>query len=70
MDKNQTLRQRIQAASGAKKAELVLKHASIVNVFTYELETADIAIEKGYIVGLGQYDGEREVCLLYTSRCV
>ena len=69
MDKNQTLRQRIQAASGAKKAELVLKHASIVNVFTYELETADIAIEKGYIVGLGQYDGEREVDLKGKTVC-
>lgn len=69
MDKNQTLRQRIQAASGAKKAELVLKHASIVNVFTCELETADIAIEKGYIVGLGQYDGEREVDLKGKTVC-
>ena len=47
MDKNQMLRQRIQAASGTKKAELVLKNASIVNVFTCELETADIAIEGG-----------------------
>ena len=69
MDKNQTLRQRIQAASGAKKAELVLKHASIVNVFTCELETADIAIEKGCIVGLGQYDGEREVDLKGKTVC-
>lgn len=49
MDKNQTLRQRIQAASGAKKAELVLKHASIVNVFTYELETADIEIGRAHV---------------------
>lgn len=69
MDKNQMLRQRIQAASGTKKAELVLKNASIVNVFTCELETADIAIEGGYIAGIGQYEGEREVDLRGKTVC-
>lgn len=55
------LAERILAASGAKKASLVLKHARVVNVFTAELETGDIAIEDGYIVGVGNYEGRTEV---------
>ncbi len=55
------LAERILAASGAKKASLVLKHARVVNVFTAELEDGDIAIEDGYIVGVGDYEGQTEV---------
>lgn len=55
------LTERILAASGAKKASLVLKHAKVVNVFTAELETGDIAIEDGYIVGIGDYEGQTEI---------
>ena len=43
----------ILAASGAKKPELVLKNARIVNVFTETVEEGDIAIENGMIVGIG-----------------
>lgn len=50
----------IDAAVGNKKAEIVLKNARFVNVFTGEIEQADIAIENGKIVGFGEYDGERE----------
>ncbi|WP_077609698.1 adenine deaminase [Clostridium sp. Marseille-P2415] len=55
------LAERILAASGAKKASLVLKHARIVNVFSAKLETGDIAIEDGCIVGVGDYEGQREI---------
>ena len=48
------------AATGSKKAELVLKNAQIVNVFTQSVETGDIAIEGGYIVGIGNYEGITE----------
>ena len=40
-----------------KKSELVLKNANIVNVFSHEIIKADVAIEKGIIVGIGSYDG-------------
>ena len=50
----------IEAAAGRKKAELVLKNATYVNVFSNELCTCDIAVSKGLIVGLGSYEGERE----------
>jgi adenine deaminase len=36
---------------------LVLKNANIVNVFSNEIIKADVAIEKGIIVGIGNYDG-------------
>ena len=54
------LREQVAAATGSKKAELVLKNAKIVNVFTQSVETGDIAIEGGYIVGIGNYEGITE----------
>lgn len=47
----------MDAAMGRKKASLVLKGGTIVNVFTEQTEVADIAIEDGVIVGIGEYDG-------------
>lgn len=54
------LKSQIDAASGKKKAEFVLKNASIVNVFTESIEHGDIAIDGGRIVGIGTYEGETE----------
>ena len=53
----------IKAARSEKKAELVLKNANIVNVFINALEKADVAIEDGIIVGIGEYEGETEIDL-------
>ena len=50
----------IEAASGRQKADLVLKNATYVNVFSNELLTCDIAVANGLIVGLGSYEGEVE----------
>ena len=55
------LTERISAACGRKKAELVLKHAKIVNVFTETIEEGDVAVEDGVIVGIGVYEGVREI---------
>lgn len=55
------LTERISAACGRKKAELVLKHAKIVNVFTETIEEGDVAVEDGVIVGIGAYDGIQEI---------
>ncbi len=51
----------IQVATGRKKADLVLKNATYVNVFSGELATEDIAVTGGLIVGLGEYEGNTEV---------
>ena len=51
----------IEAASGREKADLVLKNATYVNVFSNELRTCDIAVANGLIVGMGEYEGEQEI---------
>ena len=51
----------IDVAAGREKADLVLKNATFVNVFSGELDTCDIAVAEGLIVGLGQYQGFEEV---------
>lgn len=53
----------IDAAKGEKKPRLVLKNANVINVFTTAVETCDVAIEEGKIVGLGNYEGEKELDL-------
>ena len=51
----------IRAAAGRIPADLVLKNASYVNVFSNEICTADIAVTEGLIVGMGTYSGTTEV---------
>ena len=57
------LKRRISAGRGDALADLVLKNARIVNVFTDEIDTADIAISGNRIVGVGAYHGRKEVDL-------
>ena len=47
----------IAAAAGREKADLVLKNATYVNVFSGELCRGDIAVAEGLIVGMGSYHG-------------
>lgn len=51
----------IKIAKGEIKAELVIKNANIINVFTNEIIKGDVAIDKGVIAGVGKYCGETEV---------
>ncbi len=50
----------IDVAAGRTKADLVLKNAVYVNVFSGELDQCDIAVAEGLIVGLGSYEGLTE----------
>lgn len=47
----------INVANGRQKADLVLKNANIINVFTESIETGDVAIADGMIAGIGNYEG-------------
>lgn len=58
----------IDVAAGREKADLVLKNATYVNVFSGELECADIAVAEGLIVGIGNYGGKSEADM--TGRIV
>ena len=54
----------IADAMGTEKADLVLKNASFVNVFTKKLMSGDIAVSGGVIVGIGEtYEGKMELDL-------
>jgi len=57
------LRELISTARGQVPADLVLKNASLVNVFSEEIYRTDIAIYRHTIVGLGQYEGLRSIDL-------
>ncbi len=50
----------INAAAGREPADLVLKNATYVNVFSNELCHGDIAVAEGLIVGMGTYSGAVE----------
>ncbi len=51
----------IDVAAGRKPADLVLKNATYVDVFSGELANDDIAVCEGLVVGLGTYRGAKEV---------
>ena len=51
----------INAAAGREPADLVLKNAAYVNVFSNEICHGDIAVAEGLIVGMGEYNGAEEV---------
>ena len=55
------LKDNLDVAKGVHKADLVLKQGRIINVFTEDIEIADIAIHNGYIVGIGSYNGIKEI---------
>ena len=51
----------IDVAAGRAPADLGLKNATYVNVFSNELCHGDIAVAEGLIVGMGEYHGKVEV---------
>ncbi len=51
----------IEAACRRKKADIVLKNANYVDVFGARVLKGDIAVTDGTIVGVGEYDGEKEI---------
>lgn len=57
------LSRQIRLASGADQPELVLKGLKILNVFTKDIVNADIAVDSGIIVGIGNYNGQVTVDL-------
>ncbi|TRZ37182.1 adenine deaminase [Niallia circulans] len=56
-----TYEKRLKIAAKREKADLVIKNASIVNVFTGELMEGDIAISDDSIAGIGNYEGKSSI---------
>lgn len=53
----------IQTSRGEKKADLLLKNARMVNVFSGRIESADIALSNGLIAGFGDQAARQTVDL-------
>ncbi|MCK9362407.1 MAG: adenine deaminase [Syntrophales bacterium] len=61
MRKRERLKNLIGVARGLKEPELVLKGGRVVNVFSGEIITADVALYDGIIAGVGSYEGARVI---------
>ena len=57
------LDQMIDVAAGRTRADLVLKNANVVNVFTGDVTPGDIAIHGAFIAGIGEYAGNEVIDL-------
>ncbi|WP_077212344.1 adenine deaminase [Bacillus dakarensis] len=60
-ESKELLKSKIDAAAKRRKAELVIKNGKIIDVFNQELIDADVAIQEGVIVGIGEYEGEQVI---------
>ncbi|WP_454054614.1 adenine deaminase [Clostridium sp. Marseille-Q7071] len=51
-------KEQIRAAAKHETCDLVIRNVNIIDVFQNDIFTSDVAIKNGYIVGLGNYDGQ------------
>jgi adenine deaminase len=57
-------KQKLLAVSrGEKPADLVIKNAKIINVYTKDIDTGDLAISDGYFIGIGNYEAKNTIDL-------
>ncbi len=54
------LKKLIDTAAGRRKADLVLKNGTIIDVYSGKLIKGDVAVCDGLIAGIGSYEGEEE----------
>ena len=59
----------IAAARGETPADLLLKNARVVNVFSDEIHAADVAVVKGRVIGFGAYEARETVDLRGRLLC-
>lgn len=59
----------IAAARGETPADLLLKNARVVNVFSNEIHPADVAVFKGHVIGFGPYESRETVDLQGRLLC-
>ena len=60
-EKLMELKMRIKCASNQQKASFVIKNITVIDVFQNDRFMADVAIEGGYIIGIGSYEGIDEI---------
>lgn len=57
------IRQKLSIARGEQPAELLFKNARLVNVLSGEIHPANVAVDDGRVVGIGDYKGRRTIDL-------
>ena len=55
------LKKLIDVAAGRVEADLVIKNAKVIDVYSAQITQGDIAISDGLIAGIGDYSAENEV---------
>lgn len=61
------MQERLAMARGAAPADLVLRHARLVNVFSGAIEETDIVIAGDNVVGFGDGYQARGKCTTWTA---
>ena len=59
--KKEQLKKLINVAMKRIPADLVLKNASVIDIFTGEIVEGDIAVSDEWIAGVGSYEGVKEI---------
>ena len=49
----------IEISGGAKKVDLLIKNARVINTFSGDIYKAHVAVHKGKVVGFGDYSAKR-----------
>ena len=60
----------IKAASGRIEADLIIKDAQVLNVFTNEIQRGNVAVYNGYIAGIGEYVSAKKIIDAYGQYLV
>ena len=55
------LEKRIKAAMGEIYADLLIKNAQVINVFSGEIQKTDVAVFQGMIAGFGRYKAKKTI---------
>lgn len=55
------LENRIKVARGINKADLLIKNARVVNVYSHDIHEADVAVHAGQVVGFGNYEAKEVI---------
>lgn len=53
------LQHKLSVARGERPAELLFQNAQLVNVLSGEIHPADVAVDDGRVIGLGDYEAKR-----------
>ncbi|ERJ11699.1 adenine deaminase [Haloplasma contractile] len=63
------LKELILVASKQMKPDLILRNGRIVDVFNLTIIRGDVAIHKGYFVGIGEYEGDHVIDIKGKYMC-